>query len=99
MIPLITSCSPTARRAIANVVQQGYARRSVPSKCLKTSRVLDLTGDDTRTFSEGDEKAQIQAAPFSDESVTIVQRLLRRTDIEQPGTVLLGEFGITPDAL
>jgi hypothetical protein len=54
---------------------------------------------DRRHVFQGDEKAQIQAAPFSDASVAIVKRLLRRTDIEQPGTFLLREFGITGDAL
>ncbi len=54
---------------------------------------------DRRHVFEGSEKAQIQAAPYSDESVAIVKRLLVRTDIEQPGTFLLREFGIAPEAL
>jgi hypothetical protein len=44
--------------------------------------------EDHRYVFDGDEKATIQRAPASPEAVTIVKRLLARTDIEHPGTFL-----------
>jgi hypothetical protein len=54
---------------------------------------------DRRHVFEGAEKLQIQTAPFSRESIAIVKRLLARTDIEQPGTFLQREYGISPDEM
>jgi len=54
---------------------------------------------DRRHVFEGAEKLQIQTAPFSKESIAIVKRLLARTDIEQPGTFLQREYGISPDEM
>lgn len=52
---------------------------------------------DRRHVFEGPEKLQIQNAPYSKESIAIVKRLLARTDIEQPGTFLKLEYGISSD--
>lgn len=54
---------------------------------------------DHRYVFEGEEKATIQQAPASPESAAIVQRLLRRTDIEHPGTHLARLTGIRGEEL
>jgi hypothetical protein len=54
---------------------------------------------DRRHVFEGEEKAQIQQAPFSPASVAIVKRLLSRDDIDHPGVFLKQEFGITASEL
>ena len=54
---------------------------------------------DRRHVFDGAEKLQIQTAPYSDDSIAIVKRLLRRTDIEQPGMFLFNAFGISPEEL
>lgn len=54
---------------------------------------------DRRHVFEGEEKKTIQHGPYSDEAINIVKKLLLRQDIEQPGTFLKQEFGITADQL
>jgi hypothetical protein len=49
---------------------------------------------DHRHVFEGSEKESIQADPTSDQSVAIVKRLLARTDIEHPGSLLTEHYGI-----
>ena len=54
---------------------------------------------DHRYVFDGDEKRTIQQGPDSPEAVEIVQRLMRRTDIEHPGTFLQQHYGVDPAAL
>lgn len=54
---------------------------------------------DYRHVFEGQEKRTIQQDPDSPEAVQIVQRLMRRTDIEHPGMFLRRHYGIEPAAL
>jgi hypothetical protein len=54
---------------------------------------------DHRHIFQGYEKAAIQEAPLSAESVAIVRRLLARTDIEHPGTHLLDRYAIAGEDL
>lgn len=49
---------------------------------------------DHRYVFEGDEKRSIQEGPDAPASVAIVQRLLKRTDIEHPGTFLERAYGV-----
>ncbi|WP_208354226.1 hypothetical protein [Pseudaestuariivita rosea] len=51
---------------------------------------------DRRHVFEGDKKATIQREPYSPKSIKIVNDLLIRTDIEQPGYFLQREMGIDP---
>lgn len=52
---------------------------------------------DRRHVFEGKEKETIQHKPYSENAISIVKKLLSRTDIEQPGTFLKQEFNITSD--
>lgn len=54
---------------------------------------------DHRYVFDGDEKASIQQGPDSSESVAIVQRLLKRRDIEHPGIFLERALGVDPSGL
>ncbi|MFG2981703.1 hypothetical protein ACGFYQ_10645 [Streptomyces sp. NPDC048258] len=54
---------------------------------------------DYRYIFDGAEKSTIQDAPASDEAVSIVYKLLRRTDIQHPGILLQKEHGIDPTQL
>jgi hypothetical protein len=54
---------------------------------------------DYRYVFDGEEKGIIQRTPTSPEAVVIVHTLLRRTDIEHPGTYLRAAHGIDPTAL
>lgn len=65
----------------------------------KMPETVSGTRLDRRHVFQGEEKKQIQTAPFCDASIAIVKRLLRRTDIEQPGMFLFEEFGISPEDL
>jgi hypothetical protein len=54
---------------------------------------------DHRYVFEGEQKTTIQQGPDSAEAVAVVQRLMRRTDIEHPGTFLKEAYGIDPTEL
>lgn len=54
---------------------------------------------DHRYVFDGDEKRTIQLGPTSEAAVSIVRRLLRREDIDHPGTFLKEATGITADDL
>lgn len=54
---------------------------------------------DHRYVFDGDEKRTIQQEPNSVEAVKIVQSLMRRTDIEHPGSYLQSQYGIDPATL
>ncbi|MGK4579548.1 hypothetical protein [Kitasatospora sp. HPMI-4] len=54
---------------------------------------------DHRHIFDGEEKRTLQDAPASEESVSIVRRLLARKDLEHPGTLLRREQGIDPEQL
>jgi hypothetical protein len=54
---------------------------------------------DYRYVFEGEEKRTIQGAPASERAVAIVRKLLARTDVEHPGTLLRRHLGIDPTTL
>jgi hypothetical protein len=54
---------------------------------------------DHRYVFEGEEKAAIQLDPTSATSVSIVRKLLARSDIEHPGTYLDRYYGVRGDQL
>jgi hypothetical protein len=55
--------------------------------------------EDHRYVFQGDEKTIIQTAPTSPEAVTIVMKLLSRSDFRHPGTYLLEHYDIDPRTL
>ncbi len=50
---------------------------------------------DRRHVFEGEKKATIQKAPYSDEAISIVKELLSRTDVDHPGIFLKQAFNIS----
>lgn len=55
--------------------------------------------NDHRYVFDGEEKKAIQEAPAGERAVSVVKRLMARTDIEHPGTFLRRQYGIDPTTL
>jgi hypothetical protein len=62
----------------------------------KASETGDGVRRDHRYVFDGDEKREIQREPDGPAAVSIVKRLLARTDIKHPGTYLESDYSIIP---
>lgn len=88
-----------------DILPTGALLRTSCNKITHAFCAFKMTADehavrpDYRYVFDGEEKLTIQQEPASSEAVSIVKRLLARTDIKHPGHFLLTQFGIEPRRL
>jgi hypothetical protein len=88
------------RLLFANVILRTTSNPRTHAFCaFKLGEDQDHVRRDHRYVFDGAEKHIIQNSPTSAEAELVVKRLLRRTDILQPGAILREMTGITPDEL